>query len=144
MASNSTKLSRFLGRAYQAQIAAVLLGGAVIALTTITAAADPFKIAIVESITGNISGIEVMDYLRTGQVIQLRPNQTIVLTYEASCVREAITGGTVTVGIDRSQVLSGQIRSFEVPCDPPNKMVLTSEHSEIAIAGRTFRGGYRR
>ena len=144
MASNSTKLSRFLGRAYQAQIAAVLLGGAVIALTTMAAAADPFKVAIVESITGNISGVEVMDYLRAGQVIQLRPDQTIVLSYAASCVRETITGGTVTVGIDRSQVLSGQISKFEVPCDPPDKMVLTSERSEIAIVGRTFRGGYRR
>jgi len=143
MASNSTELSRFLARTCQAQIAAVLLGGAVVALTTIAAAADPSKAAIVESISGNISGVEVMDYLRTGQVIQLRPDQTIVLSYETSCVRETITGGTVTVGIDRSLVLSGQIRRFEGPCDAPGNMVLTSEHSEIVIAGRTFRGGSR-
>jgi hypothetical protein len=143
MASNSTGLSRFLGRTCQTQIAAVLLGGAVVALTTIAAAADPFKAAIVESITGNISGVEVMDYLRTGQVIQLRPDQTIVLSYEVSCVRDTITGGTVTVGIDRSLVLSGQIRRSEGSCDVPGKMVLTSERSEIAVAGRTFRGGSR-
>jgi hypothetical protein len=139
MAGNPTELSRFLGRTCQAQIAAVLLGGAVAALTTVAAAADPFKVAIVESMTGNISGVEVMDYLHTGQVIQLRPGQTIVLSYEASCVRDTITGGTVTVGVDRSLVLSGQIRRFEGSCDAPG----TSEHSEIAIAGRTFRGGSR-
>jgi hypothetical protein len=145
MASNSTELSRFLARTTrQARIAAVLLGGAVLAFTTIAAAADPFEVAVVESISSNISGVEIMDYLRTGQVIQLRPDQTIVLSYETSCVRETITGGTVTVGIDRSLVVSGQIRRFEGPCDAPSKMVLTSEHSEIAIAGRTFRGGSRR
>ena len=143
MASNPTELSRFLGRTCQAQIAAVLLGGAVLALTTIAATADPFKVAMVESITGNISGIEVMDYLRTGQVIQLRSDQTIVLSYEASCVRDTITGGTVTVGIDRSQVLSGEVRRSGGPCDAP-KMVLTSAPGEIAIAGRSFRGGPRR
>jgi hypothetical protein len=145
MASNSTELSRFLAKTTcQAQIAAVLLGGAVLAFTTIAAAADPFEVAVVESISSNISGVEVMDYLRTGQVIQLRPDQTIVLSYEASCVRETITGGTVTVGIDRSEVVSSQIRTFQEPCGGPNKVVFTSEHSDIAIAGRTFRGGSRR
>jgi hypothetical protein len=81
-----------------------------------------------------------MDYLRSGQIIQLRPYQTIVLSYETSCVRETITGGMVTVGIDRSQVVAGQISRSEYPCDASNKEVLTSTRSEIAVAGRIFRG----
>jgi hypothetical protein len=142
MASNSTERSRFPARtACQAQIAAVLLGGAVAAFSSFAAAADSIKVAVVESISGSISGVDLMDYVRTGQVIQLRPNQTIVLSYEASCVRETITGGTVMVGIDRSEVRSGQVRRLDGPCNAPNKMVLTNAHSEIAVAGRTFRGG---
>src|SRR5258706_15347656 len=59
---------------------------------------------------GNPSGVEFMDYVRAGQVIRLGPHQTIVLSYMASCVRETITGGTVTVGTQRSEVQSGHVR----------------------------------
>ena len=141
MASNSSQLSRFLAKtAGQAQFAMLVLAGAV-TFASVAAAADPLEVAVVESISGSISGVDLMDYVRTGQVIQLRPNQTIVLSYEASCVRETITGGTVMVGIDRSEVRSGQVRRLDGPCNAPNKMVLTNAHSEIAVAGRTFRGG---
>ena len=137
MASKFTQPSRFLTRAAcQVQIAAVILCGAV-AFTSV-AAADPLKAALVESTSDNISGVAVMDYLHSGQVIQLHPYQTIVLSYEISCVRETITGGMVTVGIDRSQVVAGQVsRSEYARCDESNKPVLTSTRS---AAGRNFRG----
>ena len=49
-----------------------------------------------------------MDYLETGRVIRLGARETVVLSYLYSCTRETITGGTVTVGTDRSEVLSGK------------------------------------
>ena len=53
-------------------------------------------------------------------------------------MREMITGGTVTVGIDQSQVQSGEVKRSDGRCDV-GKMELTGAHTEIA--GRTFRGG---
>jgi len=101
------------------------------------AAADPTGIAVVESLTGNLSGVEFMDYVRAGQVIRLGPHQTIVLSYMASCVRETITGGTVTVGTQRSEVQSGHVRRIEGHCYS-GRMELTGE--EAHVGGRVFRG----
>jgi hypothetical protein len=133
MANNSNLLSRFLART--AGCALVLAG--VMAFASVATAADPADVALVESISGNSSGVEFMDYLRPGQVIRLAPHETIVLSYMTSCVRETITGGTVSIGIDRSQVQSGEVRRTAGECDV-GKMVLTGAHSDIG--GRTFRG----
>jgi hypothetical protein len=135
MASNFGQL-RFLARTTgQAQFAALVLAGA-LAFPSIAAAADPFEVAVVESISGNSSGVEFMDYLHLGQVIRLSPRETLVLSYKASCLRETITGGTVTVGLDRSQVRSGEVQRSVGPCGEGKK--LTDAQS---VAGRTFRGG---
>jgi hypothetical protein len=136
MAKNSSLLSRFLAKT--ARHALVLAG--VVAFASATAAAAPVEVALVESVSGNPSGVEFMDYLRPGQVIRLAPHETIVLSYRTSCVRETITGGTVTVGTDSSEVQSGEVRSARGQCDT-GKVVLTSAHSDIG--GRTFRGGPR-
>ena len=139
MASNSGQLSRFLAKtAGQAQFAILVLAGAV-TFASVAAAADPLEVAVVESISGNSSGLEFMDYLRLGQLIRLNPHETIVLSYKGSCVRETITGGTVTIGTERSSVQSGQVRRLGGQCDT-GRMVLTGD-SHIAIAGRSFRGG---
>jgi hypothetical protein len=135
MAKNSSLLSRFLAKT--ARHALVLAG--VVAFASATAAA-PVEVALVESVSGNPSGVEFMDYLRPGQVIRLAPHETIVRGYRTSCVRETITGGTVTVGTDSSEVQSGEVRSAREQCDT-GKVVLTSAHSDIG--GRTFRGGPR-
>jgi hypothetical protein len=82
------------GKTGWAGLVTLALAGAV--AVALPAAADPTGIALIESLTGNPSGVEVMDYVRAGQVIRLAPHQTIVLSYMASCVRETITGGTVT------------------------------------------------
>jgi hypothetical protein len=135
MASNASQLSRFLART--AGCALVLAG--VVAFASVATAADPADAALVESISGNSSGVEFMDYLRPGQVIRLAPHETIVLSSRTSCVRETITGGTVSTGIDRSLVQSGaRSEGFDTRCET-GKMVLTGGHSEIA--GRIFRGG---
>jgi hypothetical protein len=137
MASNSSAISRFSARAVsQARLAILALAGSVAFASA--AAADPIEVALVESLTGNSPGVGFMDYVRTGQVIRLGPHQTIVLSYMSSCLRETITGGTVTVGPDGSEVQSGEVSRTRVPCDV-GKAVLTRALSQIG--GRTFRGG---
>src|SRR5271166_13677 len=134
MATNSSALPRFSLRT----IAYAGLAGLVFAAGAASgAAADPLEVALVESLTGNLSGVAFMDYVHAGQVIRLGPQQTIVLSYMASCVRETITGGTVTVGTDWSEVHSGEVRRLRGQCDA-GKMVLTGAQS--AIGGRAVRG----
>jgi len=87
------------------------------AIVTISPAAGGSPVALVEQLSGNPAGVEIMDYVETGRVIRLGARQTIVLSYLNSCTREAITGGTVTVGTDQSEVLSGKVERTKVPCD---------------------------
>jgi hypothetical protein len=101
------------------------------------AAAGPLEVALVEELTSTPSSVAFMDYLQTGQVIRLGPRDTLVLTYLTSCIRETITGGTVTIGSDRSEVQSGQVVRMKGQCGT-GKMVLTS--AQTPIGGRTFRG----
>ena len=136
MATTTFALARFpAGKMGRAGLATLALAGAVAVASP--AAADPTGIALVESLTGNPSGVEVMDYVRAGQVIRLGPHQTIVLSYMASCVRETITGGTVTVGTQRSEVQAGHVRRIEGHCYS-GRMELTGE--EAHVGGRVFRG----
>ena len=98
MASNSGAISWFSARMVgQARLAALAVCGAM-ALAS-AAVADPIEVALVENLTGVSPGVEFMDYVRAGQVIRLGSQQTIVLRYMSSCLRETITGGTVTVGL---------------------------------------------
>ena len=121
------------GKIGWAGLVTLALAGAVAVASP--AGADPTGIALVESLTGNPSGVEVMDYVRAGQVIRLAPHQTIVLSYMASCVRETITGGTVTVGTQRSEVQSGHVRRIEGHCDS-GRMKPTDE--EAHVGGRVL------
>jgi hypothetical protein len=107
------------------------------ALTTSDAAAGPIEVALVESASGNSLSVESMDYVRVGQIIRLGRHGTIVLTYLGSCLRETITGGTVTVGTDWSEVQSGDVQRLRGDCGA-SKFALTGTQSPIA--GRTFRG----
>ena len=96
------------------------------ALASSVAVAAPVGVALVEDVTGNSAGVEFMDYVERGKVIQLGPRDTIVLNYMSSCVRETITGGTVTVGTDRSEVQTG-------------KMLLAADQA-AQFGGRIVRG----
>jgi hypothetical protein len=141
MASTSGQLGRFLARtAGHVQFATLVLAGAV-AFASVAAASDPLEAALVERVSGKTSGVEFMDYLRLGQVIHLGPHDTIVLSYKASCVRETITGGTVTVGIERSQVQSGDVERIVGRCGSGKREFTDAQGT---IAGRTFRGGLTR
>jgi len=96
-------------------------------------------VAVVEAVTGNPAGVEFMDYVEVGQVIRLGPQDEIVLSYMKSCVRETITGGTVTVGVERSEVETGRVERDVVPCEA-GKMLLTAQTASHAT-GMVLRSG---
>ena len=73
--------------------------------------------ALVEDIKSTSADIEFMDYVDTGQVIRLEPQDVLVLSYLKSCEHETITGGTVRVGTDKSDVEGGKIARTKVPCN---------------------------
>jgi hypothetical protein len=60
-----------------------------------------------------------------------------VLSYLNSCVRETISGGTVKVGTDQSDVQGGRVARTKVPCDPGN-LALTGDKPG-QFSGRVFR-----
>ena len=96
--------------------AACPMGVAVAAVLATTSAglAGPMQAALVENVTGRSAQVQVMDYVDAGQTIRLGPHDTIVLSYLHSCVRETITGGTVTVGVEQSEVQAGKITRSKV------------------------------
>jgi hypothetical protein len=66
-------------------------------------------------------------------VIRLAPRDTLVLSYLKSCAHETITGGTVTVGAERSEVEGGRIARAKVPCDG-GRIRLTAQQANASAA----------
>src|SRR5437879_10238705 len=79
-------------------------------------ASEQSPAAVVEEVKGNPVGVEFMDYVAPGKVIRLGPQDSIVLGYMKSCWRESITGGTVTVGTEKSEVESGKVERTKTEC----------------------------
>jgi hypothetical protein len=90
-------------------------------------------IALVEDVKSASADIEFMDYVGIGQVIKLEPRDLLVLSYLKSCEHETITGGTVTVGSERSDVQDGKIVRAKVPCNG-GKMRLSAEQASKSAA----------
>jgi hypothetical protein len=109
---------------------------ATLVLSTSALAEGP-PVALVEEVTGT-SGVEFMDYLEAGKIIRLNAQDSIVLNYLYSCVRETITGGVVTVGKDQSEVQSGKIVRTSTPCDT-GRMLLSAQLASQS-AGTLLRG----
>ena len=82
--------------------------------------------AVVEGIQGSVPGIAFMDYVEPGQIIRLGAHDRIVLGYLKSCWRETISGGTVTVGPEQSEVAGGEMARAKVACEG-GKMMLSAE-----------------
>lgn len=95
--------------------------------------------AIVEDISGSVEGVQPMDILEEGQVIKLPQGARIILGYMVSCVRETITGGTVTIGSEKSTVEKGTREVEDVDCDG-GRAVRTSNNA-ADVAGAVFRKG---
>lgn len=90
-------------------------------------------VAVIENLSGNPPGIELMDYVDAGQVIKLGPQDMIVLGYLTSCAHETITGGIVTVGAERSEVSGGKLERSTVPCGG-GKIELSAEVANKSAA----------
>ena len=82
--------------------------------------------AVVEEVQGSVPGVQFMDYVDPGQVIRLGAHDRIVLGYLKSCWRETISGGTVTIGAEQSEVAGGEVTRAKVACEG-GKMMLSAE-----------------
>lgn len=99
---------------------------AVLIVLASPAAAAPA--AIVEDVGGTVAGVDVLDYVDAGKVIELKGNASLVLGYLKSCVRDTIQGGTVKVGSEQSEVAGGKVERTTSPCDG-GKLQLTAEQA---------------
>jgi hypothetical protein len=116
-------------------------GAAVLAVSAQTFATEAFArapaplvpTALVEDVKSASADIEFMDYVGTGQVIRLEPQDVLVLSYLKSCEHETITGGTVRVGTDKSDVEGGNIARAKVPCNGGN-MKLSAQQANASGA----------
>jgi len=117
---------------------AVLAGALAISSQVLARAPAPLvPTALVEDVKSASADVEFMDYVGTGQVIKLEPSDVLVLSYLKSCEHETITGGTVRVGRDKSDVDGGKIARAKVPCNGGN-MKLSSQQAN-ASAASSFR-----
>jgi hypothetical protein len=98
----------------------------------VASAAAQAPVAVVEDVQGKVAGVEFMDYVAPGRVIKLGPKDALVLSYMRSCWREAISGGTVTVGEEQSVVRSGKVERARVPCVPSRMQLSAREATQSA------------
>jgi hypothetical protein len=106
-------------------------------------AAAPLQVALVEDVSASSAGgVMLMDYVETGKVIALGPDDTLVLSYMTSCIQETIRGGTVTVGATQSEVRSGKVKRVKVGCDA-GKMLPGGRENVGPLAGSVSRGELR-
>ncbi len=113
---------------------AVLAAGLIIATEASGHAPAPLiPTALVEDVKSASADVEFMDYVGAGQVIKLRPGDVLVLSYLKSCEHETITGGTVTVGTEHSEVDGGKVARTKVACDG-GKIELSSRQATETAA----------
>jgi hypothetical protein len=101
-------------------LGAAVLTAAALALPSQALARAPAPLvptALVEEVKSASAGIEFMDYVGAGQVIKLEASDVLVLSYLKSCEHETITGGTVRVGSEKSEVDGGKVVRSKVPCN---------------------------
>ena len=103
-------------------------GAAAVLLLLAAAPVAAAPAAIVEDVVGSVAGIDVLDYVDAGKVIELKGNGSLVLGYLKSCIRETIRGGTVKVGTEQSEVTGGKVERKTSPCDG-GKLQLTAEQA---------------
>jgi len=101
-------------------------------------AAEAGPAAMVEDVTGNVPGIQALDYLATGKVIRLAASARLVLDYLHSCVQERIAAGVVTIGSDQSIVQNGNVTRVTVSCDGGQLQLSPAQAEASAVI--VFRG----
>jgi hypothetical protein len=109
---------------------------AVTAAPMVAFAADP--VALIEEAPENRDDIIFMDFAYPGTQYTLAATETLVLGYMSSCMRETITGGTVKVGADQSEVTGGKVKRETVTCDNKVMDLASNDATEAGVA--VFRG----
>jgi hypothetical protein len=103
-----------------------ILAGSVLAFAGPASAQTP--VAIVEDIQPQRAGVGFMDYVEAGRTIDLGQNGKLILGYLKSCLRETVTGGTVTIGAEKSVVRGGTVGRERVECDG-GRLLLTDQQA---------------
>lgn len=122
--------AKWQGRTGWPLVAAVML----VAGPVLAQSAAP--VALVEDVGQGITQIEAWDSLTAGTVLRLPRGGVVTLGYFRSCVRELITGGTVTIGQDRSEVQGGTVAREVVPCNTGRQQADQARPGGVAV----FRG----
>jgi len=90
--------------------------------------------AIVEDISAPSSALKVFDYLPRGTRIVLGPNESLTIGYFASCLIETVTGATVVIGRDKSQVSGGgTVKRRFIQCGGPKIVLGGREAAKAAV-----------
>jgi hypothetical protein len=107
-------------------------------IASISVNAEP--VALVEDVSADRTDVQFMDFLEADQVIELADGEKLVLGYFLSCKQETITGGTVTINADSSNVVGGLIETTQVECDgnPVLGQISGSEEEAGAAAFRAL------
>lgn len=79
------------------------------------AAGEP--VAVIEQVAAPSTGLQFMDFVEVGRLIKLRSGESLTLGYFGSCIQETITGGSVQIGTDKSDVEGGEVARQQVECD---------------------------
>lgn len=125
-----------------AMFSAIALGATalvVLATASVARAQTTEPVAIIEEVTGQSAGVQEMDYVVAGRVIRLAKDDTMVVSYMRTCLRESIRGGVVTIGQERSKIQGGDVRRESFTCDA-GRLRLTSAQAS-ASGAMTFRTG---
>src|SRR5215475_1295909 len=113
----------------------IVAAGLAVAPSALAKAPAPLvPTALVEDVKSPTADIEFMDYVGTGQVIKLQPGDVLVLSYLKSCEHETITGGTVHIGSDKSDVEGGRIVRTKVPCNGRNMKLSPAQANASAAS----------
>lgn len=121
-----------ISRSKHARILLLGLGAiACAALLSRPTVAEP--VAIVEDVSSADAGVELFDYLNEGHNIELGEDDQLVIGYLSSCRRETITGGSVTVGSERSEVVGGTVSRDLVQCDGGHLQLNDAQSEESGV-----------
>jgi hypothetical protein len=106
----------------------------VFALSATHSSANAQQVAIVEDISGESSGLMLMDFLANGDIVKLAAHETLVLGYFESCTRETITGGKITIGENGSTVTGGSVSREQTECDGGRMVLSMAESSASGVS----------
>jgi hypothetical protein len=119
----------------------MLLAALVFAAGTVRAQ----QAAVVEDLSGTVSGIEVFDFLSPGKTVTLPAGAKLVLGYMNSCTRETITGaGTVTIGDTGSKVAGAKLQTEQLKCAAANQLAQGQAGKSAAMVFRGQPGSGRK